>query len=47
MIAVPPRLLLVFPPKRLGLNRVLSNQVRRHAFDDRLGGEIGLRKLGD
>ena len=47
MIAVPPGLLLVLPPQRLGLHRVLADEVRRHPFDDRLGGEVGLRELGD
>ena len=47
VIAVPPRLLLVLPPKRLGLHRVLADEIRRHALDDRLGGEIGLGKLRD
>ena len=47
MIAVPPGLLLVLSPQRLGLHRVLADQVRRHALDDRLGGEIGLGKLRD
>src|SRR5579872_2413874 len=47
MVAVPPRLLLVLAPQRLGLYRVLADQIGRHAFDDRLGGEIGFRELGD
>ena len=47
MIAVPPGLLLVLPPQRFGLHRVLVEEVRRHALDDRLGGEIGLGKLRD
>ena len=47
MVAVPPGLLLVLPPQRLGMHRVLADQVRRHALDDRLGGEVGLRELGD
>ena len=47
MIAVPPGLLLVLPPQRLGLDRVLADQIGRHALDDRLGREIGLRELGD
>ena len=47
MIAVPPGLLLVLPPERLGVHRVLADQVRRHALDDRLGGEVRLGKLRD
>ena len=47
VIAVPPGLLLVLPPEGLGLHRVLADQVGRHAFDDRLGGEVGFRKLRD
>jgi hypothetical protein len=47
VIAVPPRLLFVLSPERFGLHRVLADQVRRHALDDRLGGEIGLGKLRD
>ena len=47
MVAVPPGLLLVLPPERLGVDRVLADQVRRHALDDRLGGEVRLGELGD
>ena len=39
--------MLVLPPERLGVHRVLADQVRRHALDDRLGGEIGLGELRD
>ena len=47
VVAVPPRLLFVLPPQRLGLHGVLADQIRRHALDDRLSGEIGLGELGD
>src|SRR5207248_10893880 len=46
-VAVPPGLILVLPPERLGVHRVATDQVRRHPLDDRLHREVRLRELGD
>src|SRR5664279_5920536 len=47
MVAVPPRLLLILPPQRLGMDGIFADQTGRHALDNRLGGEVCLRKLSD
>src|ERR1700736_1390842 len=47
VIAVPPGLLLILPPQRLGMNGIFADQVRRHSFNDCFCREIGLGKLGN
>src|SRR5581483_7248701 len=42
-VPVPPGLVLVLPPERLDVRRVLADQVVGHALDDRFRREVRLR----